>query len=263
MGFYIKPEHFQTIHYYFFSLGIFSFTTSLLFAAYNAYSYLLVALYVANSAMAWYMSWLMHSRMKTVFLIRMGSYVASHMLLTLVSGGASVLLYAFFQLDFEVFVTGFVMVNFFVIFLGLMWYAIGAMKIAERFFEWQDRGRLQTGREMVMRYRSKGGLKLVDDEAIRSYRWGTSAAIDQLFMQAKMKAGKGEDFSEAVREIEMKLSGMRIQELEEKVENLKKAGDGSDEGLLKSYMGAIMSQERNVMDYEKELMKRKTSVKKS
>jgi hypothetical protein len=264
MGLYIRPEYFQTVHYYFFCLGIFSLTSSFLFATYNAYSYLFMAFYVVNSAIAWYMSWFMHTRMKTIFVIRMGRYAASHVLLTVISGGAAVLMYWIFQIEFEAVMTAFVMINFFVIFLGLMWYAIGTMKIASRFFEWQDRGRLQIGREMAMRYRTKGGLKLVDDETIRDYRWGGSAAIDQLFMQVKIKSEKGEDFSDAVKEIEMKLSETRIQELEGKVENLKKKVEGKeDEGLLQSYMGVIKSHERSMMDYEKEVLKRKGAEKKA
>jgi hypothetical protein len=262
MGLYIRPEYFQTVHYYFFCLGIFSLTASFMFTTYNAYSYLFMIFYIVNSGIAWYMSWFMHSRMKTVFIIRMGRYAASHMVLTVLSGGMAVFMYWAFALEFEALMTVFVTVNFFVIFMGLMWYAIGALKIADRFFDWQDKGRLETGREMVMRYRGKGGLKLVDDETIRGYQWGSNGAIDQLFMKAKMKSEKGGDFSEVVRDIEVKLSEMKIHELEGRVENLKlRTGGKADAGLLESYMGAIKSHERSTLDYEKEAVKRKQSEK--
>jgi hypothetical protein len=263
MGLYIKPEYFQTVHYYFFCLGTFSLTTSFLFTAYNAYGYLFLAFYVANSAIAWYMSWFMHTRMKTVFVIRMGRYAASHIILTILSGGTSVFLYWIFALEFEAVMTAFIMVNFFVIFLGLMWYALGKFKVAEKFFDWQDRGKLETGREMVMRYRSKGGLRLVEDQEIMGYKWGSNADIDQLFMQVKMKSEKGNDFSDAVRDIEIKIGEIRIRELEGRIENLKKGQSMTDENLLQSYMGAVRSREKSMMEYEKEAVRVKASQNKA
>ena len=77
-----------------------------------------------------------------------------------------------FAAEYEAIITAFLMVNFFVIFLGMLWYLIGKFKVAERFFDWQDRNKLNIGRDMVMRFREKRGLKLVDDETRRGYRLG-------------------------------------------------------------------------------------------
>jgi hypothetical protein len=258
MAFYIKPEYFQTIHYYFFCLGIFSLTTSFMFTSYNAYSYIFMSFYVVNSAISWYMSWFMHTRMKTVFVVRTASYLLTHVVLTFFSGGLAVLLYYMFQLEYEALITGFIMVNFFVIFFGLMWYILHVLKVTDRFFDWQERGKLEIGRDMVIRFREKKGVKLIDDKTLKGYKWGTDAAIDGLFMQVKMKAEKGEDFSDIVRDIEMKLSEAKVRDIEMKIENLgKKEMSETDRHMLASYNTLIKGHEKDMLEYEKALYRKK------
>ena len=81
MKLYLKPEYFQTIHYYFFSLGVFSLTTALMFTEYSIYTFIFVGFYVAHSAISWYMSWFMHRKMKLVYIIQRSSYIVNHMVL--------------------------------------------------------------------------------------------------------------------------------------------------------------------------------------
>ncbi len=258
MALYIKPEYFQTIHYYFFSLGIFSLTTSFLFTSYNAYTYIFMGFYIVNSAISWYLSWFMHARMKAVFIIKTGRYAASHVFLTVFAGGTAVAMYWFFELQFESIITAFLMVNFFVIFMGFMWYVLGVTRIASRFLEWQERGRLDLGRDMVMRFREKKGLKLVDDETMRSYRWGTDAKVDSLFMQVKLKSGKGEDFTELVRQLEMRISDLQVRELEQKIEKLGAGEPGkADKDMMDGYKSMVKSHEKSMLEYEKSLYRSK------
>ncbi len=263
MGFYIKPDYFETIHYYFFSLGIFSLTTSFLFTSYNAYTYIFMTFYIINSAISWYMSWFMHTRMKAVFVIRTGTYAATHVLLTVFSGGSAVFMYAYFQLEFESIVTSFIMINFFVVFLGFMWYILGALRISQKFFDWQEKGKLEIGMSMVMKCREKMGVKLVDDKTLRSYKWGTNPEIDQLFMDVKRKSEKGEDFTAIVKRLEMKISEIDILELEAKMTKLGSSEklEDTDKRMMSSYEALIKSHEKNMLEYEKALYKKENEGK--
>ena len=257
MGLYIKPDYFQTIHYYFFSLGIFSLTTSFLFTSYNAYSYIFMAFYVVNSGVSWYMSWFMHTRMKAVFVIRTGSYAASHVILTLFSGGMAVGIYWLFEIQFEAIITAFIMINFFVLFMGLMWYILGTLKVTERFLDWQDKNKLEIGKDLVMKLRERKGVKLMDDDALRAYKFGTDPQIDRLFMEAKMKSENGEDFLETARQIEMRMGELKIGELQGKVENISKGElSTAEKELLSSYRSLIKSHEKGMLEYEKALYKK-------
>jgi hypothetical protein len=64
MGFYVRPEYFEVIHYYYFSLGIFSFMCSMIFGFSAVYSLVFILLYIGLSAFAWYTSWFMQKRMR-------------------------------------------------------------------------------------------------------------------------------------------------------------------------------------------------------
>ena len=90
MALYVKPEYFQIAHYYFFSLGIFSLTTALIYWGNGIYPIILAAFYVAHSVISWYMSWFIHHRMVDVFIINMKKYSISHLILTVWAGHKAV-----------------------------------------------------------------------------------------------------------------------------------------------------------------------------
>ncbi|MCD6496590.1 MAG: hypothetical protein J7K54_04935 [Candidatus Aenigmarchaeota archaeon] len=249
MKLYLKPEYFQTIHYYFFSLGVFSLTTALMFTEYSIYTFIFVGFYVAHSAISWYMSWFMHRKMKLVYIIQRSSYIVNHMVLVLVAGLGAVGFGYIFRESYDAVMTSMITLNFFVVFLGIMWYAIGATRIAERFFDWREEGRLSRGRDMLLAFRKKRFLELVSDAAVKGYKWGSDPQIDGLFMDLKMLAGQGRDFSEKAKEIEIKLAEAEIAGLEKKMANL---GDSeADKSLAESYMNAIKSKRKAIMEYEK------------
>ncbi len=257
MKLYIKPEHFQIVHYYFFSLGMFSLTIAFMFPLESVFSFMFMSFYAVHSAIAWYMSWFLHKRVKAIYIIQGASYIFHHVVLTVISGGIAIAFYYLFADSFEAMMTSILTINFFVIFLGFLWYFMGAMKIAERFVDWQEERKLQVGREMVMRFRKKRMIDLLDDETIKSYKWGSDNAIDQAFMDIKMKSEMGSDFGDAVKDVEVRISELKIRELENKIMNIEKGEvTPADANLVKSYRDAIKQQERRVMDYEKRFYKR-------
>lgn len=252
MKFYIRPEHFQTVHYYFFSLGMFTLTIAFMLPSYNIYSFIFMAFYITHSSISWYMSWFLHKKMKAFYIIQRTSYIAHHIILTLLSGGLAVTFYYIFEATFEAMVTSILAINFFVVFLGFIWYFMGVMKISEKFVEWQEGRKLQIGRDMVLRFRKKRMIDLLDDEAIKSYKWGTDNTIDQVFMDIKMKSEMGSDFGDEVKEVEVGISELKIRELENKIGNIEKGEvTPADMNLIKSYKEAIQQQQKRAMDYEK------------
>jgi hypothetical protein len=257
MKLFIRPEHFQTVHYYFFSLGMFSLTIAFMFPLDSVFSFIFISFYSLHSAIAWYMSWFLHRRVKAIYIIQNTKYIANHAVLTVVAGGLAVAFYYIFSADFEAMMTSIITINFFVIFLGFIWYAMGAMRIVEKFVEWQEERKLQIGRDMVLRFRRRRMIDLLDEETIKSYRWGADSSIDQAFMDIKVKSENGEEFGDEVKKVELGLSEMKIGELERKVQNLE-TGDvsPSDMELIKTYREAIKTHRKRMMDYEKRFYER-------
>jgi hypothetical protein len=257
MKLYIRPEHFQTVHYYFFSLGMFSLTIAFMFPLDSLLSLIFMSFYAVHSAIAWYMSWFLYKRVKALYIINSKSYITHHVILTLLSGGLAVAFYCIFAANFEAMMTSVITVNFFVIFLGFLWYLMGAMKIAEKFVDWQEARKLQVGRDMLFRFRKRRMIDLLDDETIKSYKFGTDSTIDQLFMSIKMKSEMGEDFGDDVREAEVKIAEVKIQQLEGKTQKLERGGASpADMNLIKSYREAIVKEKKRIMDYEKRFYER-------
>ncbi len=253
----LKPEHFQTVHYYFFSLGMFSLTIAFMFPTYNFLSYIFMTFYVFHSAMAWYMSWFMHKRMEMVYVIRETRYIINHAILTVLSGGLAVAFYQIFQDYFEAMMTSILAVNFFVIFLGFIWYFMGLAKITGKFFEWQGGRKLRGGMEALKKFRNKNGIVLVSDKDLERYKFGTNSSIDKLFMDIKLKSEKGGDFAGEAKEVEVRMSQLVINDLEKKIKELKnKKASTATLNLEKSYSESVEYQRKKLMEYEKAFYKK-------
>ncbi len=254
MGFYIGPEYFQTIHYYFFCLGIISFISVFLFWGYGIYSYIFLLFYIVHSAISWYVSWFMYARMRQILIINTMRYAASHVLLTIWSGGLALAFWYMYSAHYEAVLTSFLMINFFATFLGMIWYMLSKFRFMERIFEWQDRKELKKARDMMMAFREEKKVRLVDDELLNGYEWGSDSKIDRLFIQAKRQHEAGERlFAETIREIEIALCDLRIRYLENKIEEFEKkvALSGTDRRLLNTYRNLIRSYRKKIMDYNR------------
>ncbi len=252
MKLYIKPEQFQTVHYYFFSLGVFSLTIAFMFPLDSMTSLMFMSFYFVHSAIAWYMSWFLYKRVRAMYIIKDRRYIYNHVLLTLLSGGIAIAFYFIFSASFEAMMTSIITINFFVIFLGFIWYLMGAMKIAEKFVDWQEERKLQVGRDMLLRFRERRMIDLLDEDTIKKYKWGTDSGIDQLFMNIKMKSEIGEDFGSEVRDAEVRIAELKMEEMEKRIQDLE-TGDVSpaDMNLIKSYREAVVKEKKRIMGYEK------------
>jgi len=252
MGIYVKAEYLQIVHYYFFSLGIFSLTSAFLFWDYTIYSYLFVGFYILHSAISWYVSWVMYTRMQEVLIIKSRRYALSHIVLTLWTGGLAVVMWLLFEIEYESMMTSLLMINFFVIFLGGIWYIIGKFKVSEKYFEWQDRGKLDSARRAVMDFRETNKLKVVEDWIVDEYSWGSNESMDRLFIQAKRRRDEGDvrGFAEAARGIEMGLCDERLSDIDRKMSKMRKE-EKPDEKLLKTYQDIAIKYRKEISEYDK------------
>ncbi|MBN2331437.1 MAG: hypothetical protein JXC85_06485 [Candidatus Aenigmarchaeota archaeon] len=253
MGLYISPDYFQTVHYYFFCLGIISFTSIFMFWGFGIYSYIFIAFYVAHSAISWYVSWFMFTRMKQIFIINTFRYAISHTILTIWSGGLSVLLWYMAAEYFEAMLTSMVMVNFFAVFMGAIWYLLSRWKLMDSFFDWMQSGDLRKGKAVMHDFRKKSGLKLVDDDIIDNYLWGTDNTIDRLFLLAKKQRDEKlkSVIPDTIRDLEIALTELRIRELDKRISGMEGAASSeTDKQLLSTYKNLIKSYTHKISSYQ-------------
>lgn len=253
----IKPEHFQTIHYYFFFLGMFSLTVGFMVPMSEFYAYMFMSFYIVHSAISWYISWFLYKRVNAIYIIHSHGYMLNHVVLTLLSGGAAVAFYYIFQTEFQAMMTSLITINLFVIFAGSIWYVMGLLNITKRYMEWQGGRNLQFGRKVAAKFRKKHRLSLVSGDTLRSYKFGTDAVIDRTLMVINTKVGEGEDFSDDVKNLELRFAQNKITDMGKKVQELS-MGDvtESDRNLIHNYSDAITREEKNRMEYEKRFFKK-------
>ena len=134
MGFYVRPEYFEIIHYYYFSLGLFSFMCSIIFGFSSVYSVVFILLYVGLSAFAWYTSWFMQKRMREFIIPNSAAYAATHVFFTLFVGGLTSGVWLLGALQEELLITILLYVNYFVFFFAVIWYMVVKFGIAKTLF---------------------------------------------------------------------------------------------------------------------------------
>jgi hypothetical protein len=255
MGFYIAPEYFQTIHYYFFSLGIISFTSAVLFWGYGIYTYLFIIFYIVHSIISWYISWFMYLKMKEIFIINTLRYSLAHVFLTLWTGGLSVLFWYFFSTQYEAMLTSLLAINFFAVFLGVIWYLITRFKLTEKVFEWQESKDLRSARGSVIKFRKDEKIKLVEDNLMKKYHFGSNSNVDRLFLQAQRQQNVGDKggFVKTIKNLETKMCESRINDLQAKIDTLEKMviKSETERQLLRTYQNLIRVYTKRMLDYDR------------
>jgi hypothetical protein len=259
MGVYLKPEYLYTIHYYFFSLGMVSLTNAfIMFTTSATYSYIFLGFYLFHSAITWYLSWFLHVKVRDQVIIKALRYTASHIILTLWSAGLAALMWYLFRTQYEAMVTSLLMINFFVIFLGGMWYILSRLQFAKRLFYLRETMGVRRAMDAVLDFRRRENLSIVDDDMLKKYKLGTNPDIDRLMRLARSQAGKDEaGFRETIRELEMALSETRIDELNRKMKKLaKEEMSEGDKKLFETYTHLVDSYKKKLVHYERLFRKR-------
>ncbi len=253
MGLYISPDYFQTVHYYFFCLGIISFTSIFMFWGIGLLSYLFIVFYIAHSAISWYVSWFMFTKMQKIYVINTFRYAISHTILTVWAGGLSVLLWYMAAEYYETMLTTLLLLNFFAVFLGGMWYVLSKWKFMDTFFDWMQSGDLRKGKSVMDNFRKKHRLRLVDDDIIEDYLWGTDNRIDRLFLQAKKQHDEHLEkvIPDTIRDLEIALTELRIRELEKRVSEMEGTSvSATERQLLTTYKNLIKSYTHKISNYQ-------------
>ncbi|MEM5812498.1 MAG: hypothetical protein QW286_02150, partial [Candidatus Aenigmatarchaeota archaeon] len=138
MGFYVRPEYMEVIHYYYFSMGIFSFMCAIIFGFSAVYSIAFIILYIGQSSFAWYISWHMQRKMREFVIPNSINYAAVHIFFTFFVGGLTFGLWLLGALNEELLVMIVLYVNYFLFFLAFLWYLISKFGILKMFFDVYD-----------------------------------------------------------------------------------------------------------------------------
>lgn len=250
MGIYISGDYFQIIHYYYFCMGIFSFTAAFIFGfPYSAYFILFCVL---HSAISWYVSWFMEKKMKKLVIIESGSYILSHILLTVLTAGLTLFLW-YYQVLIEGFlINSIIEVNYFIFFMGMIWYIISRFNFMEGVFNYFDTLTFRRAKKLIINKRYDLGLrKLITDARIKSYMPGTDHEIDSALISAWK--GRKSNLKVGIYEFEIKMCESLIEMFNEKIDKIMSKPNPNllDQKTMKGYKRLIMDYEKRAVEYER------------
>ena len=258
MRFYVSPQHVQTVHYYFFCLGMISLTAGIMHYFETAFSIIFLVFYAVHSAISWQTALFVHNRMKDIVFINSFRYAANHIVLTFVSVGSAIGLDFLMGEQYSSLIYALTLINFFVVFLAAIWFAIVRFDAVNRLFEWYDLKRFQKAKGILMQLRKEYGLELVSDSDIKSYRPGLNSGTDGILLRVMDASdGRGKELPHLVKEFELELFRGRTEEMKAGMRKMVSAGiTRSNEKLVSGQLLGIKHQEQKMMEYEKSFFRK-------
>lgn len=250
MGIYIDVKYFRAVHYYYFCIGIFSFTTAVMLGF--PYILYLMVLCIINSAISWYVSWFMHRSMKRFVVPNSRGYMAAHVVLTLIMSVTAILFW-FYQLSIGVLLIEWVLyVNFLSFFMGLIWYMMSRFSMVKQMFDYFSLLSFRRAKSTVISTREKMGLmKLMTDMSINDYEPGDDQEIDSVLISIS-KGGEG-GIREKIYQLETMLCAKAIENLRNRIHDIESKGHltATERKIIRSYEKFIRDYERKAVSYEK------------
>ncbi|UCD06809.1 MAG: hypothetical protein JSW41_03130 [Candidatus Aenigmatarchaeota archaeon] len=255
MGLYIGAEYFQIIHYYYFCMGIFSFTAAIMFGF--PYSIFFIIFCIIHSAISWYVAYFMEERMRKFVVIQSSGYMASHVLLTFLTAGLTLFLW-YYQVFIERFlIDSIIQINYFVFFLGLLWYIMTRFGVVGNLFAYFDSLTLRRAKRLILNKRGELGLKkLITDIKIKSYEPGSEPEIDSILISVWRE--RESNIERNIYEFETKMCEKIVEKFRDRIEKIKSKPDLTltDQKMIRSYERFIEDYERNDIEYEKFFIKK-------
>lgn len=258
MGLYVPASWLQAIHYYYFCMGIFSFTGGVVFGAFPNYAALFIVSYVLNSAVCWYLSWWMHKKVKRNIILNYRRYFLNHTILAIASVGAMTLMIYITMSspgapaipEFMDFVIGF---NFFTFSSAFIWSVALKLDIINRAFSTYNMMSLKNAREFAIK--TRGTLKtgvLVPVDRFRSYKPGSDDRIDSMLMEV-WESRKKPGLKISVMKLEIAMCDNVVSEMLARVQELErlKNSSASDATMVSSYKKLIDKYAKDSFEYEK------------
>jgi hypothetical protein len=231
MGIYISTDHLQVIHYYYFFMGVFSLFSAFIFTtAFPSYGSIFTVLFVLHLAISWYVSWVIVKRLRKELVFNMVRYAASHVFIAFLTAGLTILFWYLNILQEVAFMNTVLLINFFVFFVGAIWYIITRFDIVRRFFVLKDTMALRSAMNMAVSVGKEAGMPVPSE--IRSYQPGSDEDMDALLLSL-WKRRKSPEMKNLVKDYYITHYEKEIEKLRNRIKS-QEPGEGEKE-LVKEY----------------------------
>ncbi|UCD07583.1 MAG: hypothetical protein JSW41_01255, partial [Candidatus Aenigmatarchaeota archaeon] len=119
--------------------------------------------------------------MRKFVVIQSSGYIVSHVLLTVLTSGMTLILWSYNIFIEKFLIDSIIFVNYYVFFLGLLWYVMVRFKVVGELFAYFDSLTLKRAKRLILNKRENLKLKkLITDIKIKSYELGSEPEIDSI-----------------------------------------------------------------------------------
>jgi len=256
MGFYVSPEYMETIHYYYFSIGVFSFMCAVIFSFSAVYSIAFTLLYIGLSAFAWYISWVMQKKMREFVIPNSLRFASEHVAFTFLVGGMTLGLWYFNALNEESLISSILYVNYFVFFMAVAWYLAMRFGFVKTVFDIYDSSIMERAKKLIIKTREDRKdiftRILISDNSIKNYKTGSNPEVDELLLNV-WREKKTPKVLRRIAEIEITLCNSTVDRLKKWISETssRSAISPRERESVTRYTQAIDEYAKALMEYEK------------
>ncbi len=191
MGFQIRVEYLQIVHYYYFFAGVLSLLAVFLtWASLPIYGIAFIMLNFLHFALSFYVSWVILARLKRYIIIDMKRYTAEHIAVTVFTMGLAAFMFSF--VNRAAFINYILSIDIFVFVLGASWYLLSRTKTVRKTFSLHLPANLQKAKREAISLGDKYGFEIPAE--FEAYKPGEDQEIDSILRLMVSPEGRAKLF---------------------------------------------------------------------
>lgn len=246
MGIYISTDHLQIIHYYYFFMGVFSLFSAFIFSTvFPSYGLIFTMLFVLHLAISWFVSWVIVKRLRKELVFNMLHYAVKHVFVAFLTAGLTIAFWYLNILQEVAFMNAVLTINFFVFFIGAIWYVITRFGVVRKLFIFRDTMALRSAKNLAVSVGREAGMPVPSE--ISSYQPGSDKDMDSLLLSI-WKERESPEVKDAVRDYYIAHYEKGIEKLRNKISGIENQGQ---EGLIREYEKLIGEYEKKIINLKR------------
>ncbi len=226
---YIRPERLQLLHYLYYSLSIFNFSSALVSAPAFAYFYYFLSFFLIHMALSWYVEYALRKTLSGFISISSASFATKHIAVTALSSLAAMLFWLSTPTNMTLvisfssprgpeFFDSVVFLNYFTLSMSIFWLVLARTSLVSSTLKLLHSGIIEKAKLYFISEAKK--RTLLERSDIESYRYGSDRLVDRCLIKAwedndpkkllsNIKAIEARILSNSITEIKRKLDSAR------------------------------------------------------
>lgn len=259
---YVRVEHLQFLHYFYFAAAIFNFS-SMIITAGTSFSQYFLAFCAIHMGFSWYIALVVRKSMEYYADFSSLWFFGKHLVLALIAAGFAILMWLSTPFESTLIVwysthhgielfNAIAYSNYIVLFMTVMWYALSRTRFLSGILRVYDMGLFRKAKEAFVRARRDRKIQgLANRKDVEEYMYGSDPKTDRRMISLS-RGGSREEAIDNIRMIDIQICRKSIESMREGLERLRQKGapPGDIEALEKS----IREKEESLEKYIREPM---------